>query len=163
MQRSPCCAFASPPKPVRHCVLHAHDAESCSAHLGEGSVQAQRCKGRSLKPVTYQLRIVLERPMRLAIGQLGVFDFPAGRYVYTGSARRNLEARIARHRRKRKALHWHIDWLLAARGVRIVSVRRSHEPECMLNSSVPGRILAAGFGASDCRNGCVSHLHYLGR
>lgn len=106
---------------------------------------------------------MLERPTCLAIGRLGVFEFPAGRYVYTGSARRNLEARIARHRRTEKALRWHIDWLLAAPAARIVSVRRSHEPECALNRKAGGRVLAAGFGASDCSAGCDSHLRYLGR
>ncbi|MGE5336851.1 MAG: DUF123 domain-containing protein, partial [Gemmatimonadota bacterium] len=62
---------------------------------------------------SYQLLIEIARPLRCAIGRLGVFDFPAGRYLYTGSARRNLDARIARHLRGIKRLHWHIDYLLA--------------------------------------------------
>ncbi|MDR2240657.1 MAG: GIY-YIG nuclease family protein [Zoogloeaceae bacterium] len=113
--------------------------------------------------VTYQLRIVLDRPARLRVGRLGVFDFPAGRYVYTGSARRNLEARIARHLRKEKRLRWHIDWLLAAPAARVTSVRRSCETECALNRKTRGGILIPGFGASDCRAGCGSHLRYLGK
>ncbi|MDZ4211617.1 MAG: hypothetical protein U1C59_07880 [Methylotenera sp.] len=52
--------------------------------------------------ITYQLDILLAEPARLSIGKLGVFDFPAGRYVYTGSARCNIEARIARHLRHEK-------------------------------------------------------------
>ncbi|HQR50429.1 MAG TPA: hypothetical protein PKW44_02185 [Methylophilaceae bacterium] len=54
-------------------------------------------------PVSYQLAIMLDQPARLTVGRLGVFDFPAGRYVYTGSARRSLEARIARHLLERDA------------------------------------------------------------
>jgi Uri superfamily endonuclease len=41
-------------------------------------------------------------------------------YVYTGSARAGLEARIARRRRREKRMRWHIDYLL--REARIVEV-----------------------------------------
>jgi Uri superfamily endonuclease len=113
-------------------------------------------------PVSYQLEIEVRRSLRVAVGRLGEFLFPAGRYVYTGSARRNFEARIARHLRTEKTLRWHIDWLLAARGVRVVGVKRSVRGECALNRGAGGTIVAAGFGASDCRAGCGSHLRYLG-
>jgi Uri superfamily endonuclease len=46
--------------------------------------------------ISYQLGIEVRRPVRIGVGRLGQFLFPAGRYVYTGSAKRNLEARIAR-------------------------------------------------------------------
>lgn len=52
------------------------------------------------RAVSYQLVIEVMRPRRIAIGRLGTFEFAAGTYVYTGSARRNFEARIARHQRK---------------------------------------------------------------
>ena len=112
--------------------------------------------------ITYQLKIELVRPVLVTVGQLGEFLCPAGRYVYTGSAKRNFEARIARHLRAEKALRWHIDWFLNTPGVRIVGVRRSGEKECFLNQGIRGRIVAPGFGASDCREGCGSHLRYLG-
>ena len=85
-----------------------------------------------------------------------------GRYVYTGSAKRNVDARIARHLRHDKALHWHIDYLLTSPGVRVVEVVRSRRAECELNRAGRGRILAVGFGASDCRADCCAHLKYLG-
>ena len=113
--------------------------------------------------ITYQLAIELRRSIELQIGRLGRFRFPAGRYVYTGSARRNIEARIARHLRSEKRMHWHIDWLLAAPGVKVLAVRRSDEPECPLNQQAGGTIVAPGFGASDCRSGCGSHLRYFGK
>ena len=50
--------------------------------------------------VSYQLWIALRRPLQIEIGRLGLLSFPAGVYVYTGSAKRNLEARIARHCRR---------------------------------------------------------------
>lgn len=111
---------------------------------------------------TYQLRIRVEKPLRLAIGRLGSFDFPAGDYVYTGSARRHLEARIARHLRKEKTLRWHIDYLLVAPGVAVTEVVRSDADECALNQATAGRVQLPGFGASDCKHGCGGHLKYLG-
>jgi Uri superfamily endonuclease len=91
-----------------------------------------------------------------------VYDFPAGRYIYTGSARQNFEARIARHLRSEKRLRWHIDYLLAAPQAEVVDVMRSMTPECVLNLSCAGSVLVPGLGASDCRAGCGSHLKYLG-
>ena len=113
--------------------------------------------------ITYQLKIEITLPVSVTVGRLGRFLFPAGRYVYTGSAKRNFEARIARHLRTEKTLRWHIDWLLAARSVKVVGVRRSRKDECDLNQSVRGRVVAPGFGASDCGEGCGSHLLYLGK
>jgi Uri superfamily endonuclease len=112
--------------------------------------------------ISYQLLIDVSQPLRCTIGRLGGFDFPAGRYVYTGSARRNLDARIARHFRHEKALRWHIDYLLTSQGVRVVEVVRSPRGECALNRASRGRILAFGFGASDCHADCGAHLKYLG-
>jgi Uri superfamily endonuclease len=117
---------------------------------------------RSSDFITYQLDIAVERPVTLTIGRLGEFLFPAGSYIYTGSARRNMDARIARHLRREKTLRWHIDWLLAALAVNVVAVRRYRAEECLLNQKVRGVVLVPGFGASDCRSGCGSHLRYLG-
>jgi Uri superfamily endonuclease len=112
--------------------------------------------------VSYQLVIEVRSPVRCSVGRLGVVDLPAGNYVYTGSARRNLEARLARHLRATKTLRWHVDYVLAAPGVRIVEIVRSRREECRLNQSVKGTVLVPGFGASDCRAGCGAHLKYLG-
>ena len=92
---------------------------------------------------------------------MGRFEFPAGDYVYTGSALRNLEARIRRHQSSVKKMHWHIDYLLAAPGVRVREVLRHGECECQINQRVVGAIPVPGFGASDCKAGCVSHLKRL--
>jgi Uri superfamily endonuclease len=54
--------------------------------------------------VSYQLVIEVPAPVRCVVGRLGEVEFPAGVYVYTGSARRDLEARIARHLRPNKKL-----------------------------------------------------------
>jgi len=99
--------------------------------------------------------------MLLEIGKLGWFEIPAGLYVYTGSAKRNPEARIARHLSREKRLRWHIDYLLAAPDCRVVEVLRHAEAECEVNRRTAGRILVPRFGASDCRAGCGSHLKRL--
>ncbi len=111
---------------------------------------------------SYQLFIEVSAPCEIAIGRLGIFAFAAGRYVYTGSARRGLEARIARHLRREKKLRWHIDYLLSASGVSVTRVRRSRIDECSLNQQTGGTTPVAGFGASDCSGRCSSHLRYLG-
>lgn len=44
----------------------------------------------------------LETEKSLAVGGKGEIDFKPGFYVYTGSAKRGLKARVARHLQKRK-------------------------------------------------------------
>ena len=110
---------------------------------------------------TYQLLITVSAPVRVTVGRLGTFDFPAGDYCYTGSAVRHIEARIRRHQSPLKKMHWHIDYLLAAPGVVVREVLRYSSPECAINQRLVGEILVPGFGASDCRAGCVSHLKRL--
>ena len=114
------------------------------------------------RPRTYQLTIALPRTVRLSVGRLGSFDFPAGRYVYTGSALRGIEARVRRHLSRAKRAHWHIDYLRTAPGARIVGVSLFGGGECARNRRTPGGIVAPGFGASDCAAGCGSHLKYIG-
>ncbi len=114
-------------------------------------------------PITYQLTIRLTADAQITIGRFGTCFFPAGDYVYTGSARRNLEARIARHCSKDKNLRWHIDYLLAAPETSIIHIARFTQAECTINRQQAGRILIKGLGASDCHAGCGSHLKYLGR
>lgn len=109
---------------------------------------------------TYQLFFTLPAAARITVGKLGSFDFPAGRYVYTGSAKRNIEARLRRHCSREKKLRWHIDYLLARAGK--PETRVYAESECRLNQATAGIILVPRFGASDCTRGCGSHLKYLG-
>ncbi|MFC1537592.1 GIY-YIG nuclease family protein [Gemmatimonadota bacterium] len=104
--------------------------------------------------------------MRLSIGKLETFTFPSGIYIYTGSARGGggLYPRLKRHLAGPDKLHWHIDYLSVKAVNKSFYVVRTEKPlECELNravASLPGsRIVAPGFGSSDCR--CRSHLHYL--
>jgi hemerythrin-like domain-containing protein/Uri superfamily endonuclease len=112
-------------------------------------------------PGTYGLVLSLREPATVTVGRLGRFDFPAGTYVYCGSALGGLRARVARHLRTDKPLRWHVDYLRPFAEVVDVWVRESPERlECALAATLAARPGAAlpvpGFGSSDCR--CRSHL-----
>lgn len=110
--------------------------------------------------ISYQLHIIVLERCNIEIGKLGQFSFPPGLYIYTGSARKNIHARVVRHLSSKKKLRWHIDYLLNHPATQIIQVRFSSDVECFLNQQVDGQILIAGFGSSDCRSGCGSHLKY---
>lgn len=117
------------------------------------------------EPGVYQLRLRLPEPARIQVGKLGVFDFPAGIYVYTGSALGGLGKRLARHWGRRRKRHWHIDYLLDCAQIKSIAVHPTRERlECAMHRRTleqPGaRVVAPGFGSSDCR--CQTHLVYLG-
>lgn len=103
------------------------------------------------------------------MGALGAFHFPAGWYVYVGSAHGpgGVDARLRRHRSPRKALRWHVDYLrAAARWVEAWAAPLARDGECEWArrlAQLPGaQIPAPRFGASDCR--CPGHLvHFPAR
>jgi Uri superfamily endonuclease len=110
---------------------------------------------------SYQLFITLSQTIEIQIGRLGLFIFPKGMYVYTGSAKRNMDARITRHLSKNKNLHWHIDYLLANEQTKIIKIIKSELGECDLNTDIKGKTIVKGFGSSDCKENCKSHLKFL--
>ncbi|MDH4230393.1 MAG: GIY-YIG nuclease family protein [Nitrospirota bacterium] len=110
-------------------------------------------------PVTYRLFIHLSAPAGVRVGRLGVVHLAAGDYIYTGSARRGLSARVLRHMGYApRTPRWHIDFLLKTPGARVERVDLHPDPECVVNQATPGTVPAPGFGASDCTAGCISHL-----
>jgi sugar fermentation stimulation protein A len=110
---------------------------------------------------SYLLILKLEKTKQIEIGRLDSVQFREGYYLYVGSAMRNLSARIARHCRKRKKLHWHIDFLgQEADEVVPLPIRSSQRQECeiadaFLSILQPG---PDGFGSSDCQ--CLTHLFW---
>ncbi|UCH69759.1 MAG: GIY-YIG nuclease family protein [Candidatus Bathyarchaeota archaeon] len=119
----------------------------------------------SMLPINgiYTLIVSLSIETWLKVGKLGIQRFPAGYYTYTGSAlgigASSLKQRVARHLKIRKSKFWHIDFLLA-------HTNACMEAECNINRSIKERLKAkipvAGFGASDCKQNCESHLLYFG-
>jgi len=112
----------------------------------------------------YLLVFYLPESQDLKIGSRGVFTFQQGYYVYTGSAKRNLHARLSRHMRKKKTLRWHIDYLSVE--AQCIAHFAFFEPiftECELNRRIVNlqgaTMPVKGFGSSDCS--CFSHLVYF--
>jgi sugar fermentation stimulation protein A len=107
----------------------------------------------------YLLVLKLQRNRVIETGGLGKVEFEKGFYVYVGSAKKGLSARLRRHQRLEKRSFWHVDYLRAEAGVHgVFPIRTRDDLECdlagelrrMCEREIPG------FGASDCR--CPSHL-----
>ena len=114
-------------------------------------------------PGTYVLVVYMRQDAKVSIGRLGSFRFPTGYYLYVGSARGpgGLEARVARHLRRRKQPHWHIDYLLQeASVVEVWKAASTRQLECLwadaMLSMPNAKKHVPGFGSSDC--GCPTHL-----
>ena len=116
-------------------------------------------------PGSYALLLKVDAPLVLDMPRLGKVTLAAGQYAYVGSAHGpgGLRARVGRHLRAAKPLHWHIDYLTAAVPVvHVVAVASTARLECswakrlmaLSGASVP----APTFGSSDCRSGCPAHL-----
>ena len=120
----------------------------------------------------YTLLLFLSKKVTVEIGMLGKQRFPMGYCSYTGSAfgkgSSNLKHRIARHLRREKRKFWHIDYLLANENVSVeavVAAKTNENIECNLNhymkNIMGAEVPVRGFGASDCRKNCASHLLYF--
>ncbi len=125
-------------------------------------------KSDDVRGGAYLLYLRLESPIRARVGALGEVRMGAGVYVYVGSAKRGLAARVGRHLRlaklKRGKVHWHIDYLLIRREVRLfLSEIFPGKDECYLSRAQARRagttVPIPGFGASDCQAGCSAHLY----
>jgi Uri superfamily endonuclease len=126
-------------------------------------------------PGSYALCFSIAHPTSLAVGRLGRsgdahagsknFEFPAGYYIYLGSAfgPGGLRARLNHHLRPHPKPHWHLDFLQPVMSVQSILWNLEPTPlECcwsqMLAKHPGASIPVPGFGASDCHNGCRSHL-----
>lgn len=112
----------------------------------------------------YAIKFRLEKDIEsIQIGKLGQFDFSRGYYVYVGSAKRNIKARIDRHVKKDKKKRWHIDYLRPYLNVESVKSFPEGDGECQLFQCLKSEYLASlpvkGFGSSDCH--CYSHLFFF--
>lgn len=110
---------------------------------------------------SYLLMLRLDQSEKITVKRLGELSFSAGWYIYVGSAMRNLTQRIARHQRKRKRFHWHIDFLRdRASKVTALPIRSSLRLECKIAESLSHLLQthSRGFGSSDCN--CPTHLYF---
>jgi len=112
-------------------------------------------------PGAYILQIALDQTLHFEIARMrGTLS--AGTYAYVGSAcgPGGLRARIARHLRDEKPIHWHIDRLTTVGRVTAVAYGET-ACECDLAEALAGlsgaTVPIVGFGSSDCRR-CRAHL-----
>ena len=143
----------------------------------------------NVKKGTYALVMELGSETTIAVGRLGrrsgerEITFPAGCYVYFGSAHGGLRGRVSRHLKRegakgsggsrKKRFHWHIDYLVQFADVTQVWyaleeeqgewLLRKEKLECLWCQAArelpQAQFLIPGFGSSDCR--CPSHLIYF--
>ena len=126
-------------------------------------VETDLCMAAKNDTGVYLLSLRLNTPRKIAVGALGEVEFEKGTYIYAGSAQKNLARRTARHLRRRKKLHWHIDYLVReAEFLEAFPIRRTRRDlECRLARDVAqiAENSIPGFGSSDCS--CQSHLFHL--
>ncbi|HBY56522.1 MAG TPA: DUF123 domain-containing protein [Candidatus Atribacteria bacterium] len=113
---------------------------------------------------TYVLVIEISKDFEIIVGKLGKVFFKKGNYIYIGSAKACLEARLRRHLKKDKKSFWHIDYLLKSKKTKILQIWIiDKKMECqtaeVFCQDPTTEIIKKGFGSSDCK--CVSHLFYI--
>jgi Uri superfamily endonuclease len=116
---------------------------------------------------SYILWFKNKKEIAFTAGKLGTYTLQPGIYAYCGSALGSggLKARIGRHLRKDKKIHWHIDYLTAVLPVAAVwyvqsEKRYEHLLTALLLQRKGSGVPISHFGNSDCTE-CESHLVYL--
>jgi len=119
----------------------------------------------------YILIFEVEKSLHLSVGKTSLGETSVGKtktmflhkgfYIYVGSAKKGLEARLSRHRRRRKNLFWHVDYLREKAILRYtLAIRTAFDLECSIACQLSRIIrVVPGFGASDCK--CQGHLFSL--
>lgn len=110
----------------------------------------------------YVLVAQMKESKSINVGHMVNDYFPSGYYVYVGKARKGLFKRLARHRRRIKKMHWHIDYLLdKAQLIKDFPIVTKEDIECAIGdrlSKICDKMIPH-FGSSDCK--CYSHLFYF--
>lgn len=123
--------------------------------------KACRPEELSAEKGAYLLTVRLDRPLE---GELrgSSYVLPAAWYVYAGNAcgPGGIGARLSRHLRREKKMHWHIDRLtVAARDMTALAFPGGSECVIVerLRESGAADVPVPRFGSSDCRT-CPAHL-----
>jgi Uri superfamily endonuclease len=117
------------------------------------------------RPGTYALIFTTDADLEIQVGRLGQLHVRPGVYVYVGSAHGpgGLAARVLRHARTGKPLHWHVDYLREVVDLRevwyTVDPQRQECRWAKAIHAIGGVVPQERFGASDCS--CPAHLLYF--
>ncbi len=116
------------------------------------------------KPGTYALILKSDSKETIKIGRRLEIYIEPGYYIYVGSAfgPGGVKSRVLRHFRKKKSMHWHIDYLrnfLVPVGA-WYSYDSNHLEHQWAQTLLKNKEITSikGFGCSDCE--CYSHLFY---
>ena len=115
----------------------------------------------------YILELLAKKDFTISAKKFVDVKFPKGYYYYIGSAQKGLTSRIARHKRKDKIIHWHIDHLTTNKSTSninsfiIPNAEKTLEVEIANNfvNYFDTKIIATGFGNSDTKE-TKTHLFY---
>ncbi len=108
---------------------------------------------------SYIIILYVKKAITVDVGKIGRIDFKKGYYLYVGSAKTNLAKRIERHKRRKKRIFWHIDYLRdKAEFYASLPIRSSVPLECHIADRLKGIAdwTIDRFGSSDCS--CETHL-----
>ncbi|MHA1772413.1 MAG: GIY-YIG nuclease family protein [Candidatus Thorarchaeota archaeon] len=116
----------------------------------------------------YVLIVNVPETIVVPVGAMGEVSFDSGEWVYVGSAMgagsTSIENRLKRHFSENKTVHWHIDYLLREGGRARLAIwsQSKISRECDVAHALKEHVLfepgPTGFGASDCRRHCGTHI-----
>ncbi len=110
--------------------------------------------------VTYLLFLSVEKDFTVKVGKLGKVTFDNGLYVYVGSAKNSIK-RVLRHFKKKKKVHWHIDYLTSHKNCKALFAYLIEKDEESKIANYLSKYYkpVIGFGSSDTND--ISHLFKL--
>lgn len=143
------------------------DLRAVSSSLIRAGIAAIRVAPDALSDLdagkgAYVLLIELGEPTSIILPKKDEMPLTASTYLYVGSANGGggMKARLARHFKKQKKIHWHVDQL-TTRAAHVSALAVPDGNECLLGevliNSGQFQVAVPGFGSSDCRL-CASHL-----
>ena len=116
---------------------------------------------------TYLLEIFASEKFEINAKKFLGKIFPPGYYYYSGSAQKGYNARLVRHLKEEKTLHWHIDYLTTIRTNSVTTIflfeNAPRNRECEVVQTLINKFHLddsfSGFGNGDCKT-CGTHLLY---
>lgn len=130
--------------------------------LPEGGLRfSDRAEGALAGPGAYLLLVRMHKVMRIELARAPHL-LPPRWYIYAGSANGpgGMAARVARHMRREKKPHWHIDRITCQIPPETAFCFPGHSECGLVESLVASNLFEfplQGFGSSDCKV-CESHL-----